>query len=164
MRDLPRAALLTDADSDPCRAIRRDLEADGWAVAEALDLGAAAARLGPPGLLVLGPGPCDLEAAASLIRAFAALAAPGASVVGLLGRAAWRPDPALPVAAAGQAGLWALLRSLALGLAPGVRINALAPNGASMPDLCRALRFVLAAPAMTGQMIALDGPRGWIAR
>ncbi|MBF0373255.1 MAG: hypothetical protein HQL39_07520 [Alphaproteobacteria bacterium] len=160
MRDLPQAALLTHADSEACRAIRRDLEADGWSVSDARDIDAAAT----PGLLVLGLGPCDFDSVETLIRAFAQVAAPGALVVGLLEREAWTPSPASPLHAAGQAGLWALLRSLALTMAPGLRINAVAPNGAPTPDLCRALRFVLAAPAMTGQMIALDGPIGSIAR
>ncbi|MBF0333283.1 MAG: hypothetical protein HQL40_06485 [Alphaproteobacteria bacterium] len=160
MRDRPQAALLTHADDEACRAIRRALEADGWSVSDARDIDAAVA----PGLLVLGPGPRDFDSVETLIRAFAQVAAPGALVVGLLEREACTPSPASPIQAAGQAGLWALLRSLALAMAPGLRINAVAPNGAPPPDLCQALRFVLAAPAMTGQMIALDGPKGSSAR
>jgi NAD(P)-dependent dehydrogenase (short-subunit alcohol dehydrogenase family) len=87
-----------------------------------------------------------------------------------------------------KAGLWALTRHLASALAPRVRVNAIAP-GPTLPDsgmsaerfaalgraaplgrapgldeICRALRLILEAPAMTGEMIALDGGRhlGWL--
>jgi NAD(P)-dependent dehydrogenase (short-subunit alcohol dehydrogenase family) len=87
-----------------------------------------------------------------------------------------------------KAGLWTLTLHLAIALAPRVRVNAIAP-GPTLPDvnmnperfealyratllgrapgldeLCRALRLILEAPAMTGQMIALDGGRhlGWL--
>jgi len=80
-----------------------------------------------------------------------------------------------------KAALWALTRSCALALAPRVRVNAIGPGPtlpsarqtadefrrqcATMPlrrgttpeEICRAVRFILGAPAMTGQMIALDG-------
>jgi NAD(P)-dependent dehydrogenase (short-subunit alcohol dehydrogenase family) len=87
-----------------------------------------------------------------------------------------------------KAGLWALTRHLASALAPRVRVNAIAPGptladsgmsaerfealGRAAPlgrapglhEICRALRLILEAPAMTGQMIALDGGRhlGWL--
>jgi NAD(P)-dependent dehydrogenase (short-subunit alcohol dehydrogenase family) len=87
-----------------------------------------------------------------------------------------------------KAGLWALTQHLASALGPRVRVNAIAP-GPTLPDagmsaerfealcratplgrapgvdeICRALRLILEAPAMTGQMIALDGGRhlGWL--
>ena len=87
-----------------------------------------------------------------------------------------------------KAGLWALTQHLASALAPRVRVNAIAP-GPTLPDagmsaerfealcratplgrapgldeICRALRLILEAPAMTGQMITLDGGRhlGWL--
>jgi hypothetical protein len=36
-------------------------------------------------------------------------------------------------------------------------------RGTTPQEICEALRFILAAPAMTGQMIALDGGEhlGW---
>ena len=80
-----------------------------------------------------------------------------------------------------KSGLWSLTQSLALALAPRIRVNGIGPgpalpsqrqtdaqfaaHAASLPlgrgttpaEICDALRFILAAPAMTGQMIALDG-------
>jgi NAD(P)-dependent dehydrogenase (short-subunit alcohol dehydrogenase family) len=77
-------------------------------------------------------------------------------------------------------GLWGLTQMLARALAPRVRVNAIGP-GPTLPsprqtddqfaaqwratplgrpvdpqDICRALRFILDAPALTGQIIALD--------
>lgn len=82
-----------------------------------------------------------------------------------------------------KAGLWDLTRSWALELAPRIRVNAIGP-GAVLPDtyrdraeidrvnagtplgygttpeeICRTVRFLLDAPSVTGQMIALDGGR-----
>ena len=74
-----------------------------------------------------------------------------------------------------------------MALAPAIRVNAVGP-GATLPsarqteaqfahqtaatplgrgttpqEICDAVRFILAAPALTGQMIALDGGQhlGW---
>jgi NAD(P)-dependent dehydrogenase (short-subunit alcohol dehydrogenase family) len=77
-------------------------------------------------------------------------------------------------------GLWGLTQMLARGLAPNIRVNAVGP-GPTMPnhfqapedfqrewretplerpvdpqEICRAVRFILDAPALTGQIIALD--------
>jgi NAD(P)-dependent dehydrogenase (short-subunit alcohol dehydrogenase family) len=87
-----------------------------------------------------------------------------------------------------KAGLWVLTQHLARALAPRVRVNALAPGpvlphagmseeafaalaratplgrGPSVEEICRALRAILEAPALTGQLLALDGGRhlGWL--
>jgi NAD(P)-dependent dehydrogenase (short-subunit alcohol dehydrogenase family) len=87
-----------------------------------------------------------------------------------------------------KAGLWALTRHLALALAPQVRVNAIGPGivlpppgageegmeamrramplrrGAGVDEICACVRFILATPSLTGQMIALDGGQhlGWL--
>ena len=86
-----------------------------------------------------------------------------------------------------KAGLWALTQSMALALAPRIRVNGIGPgptlpsprqseaqfqrqqalmplgHGTSPEEIAAAVRFIVAAPAMTGQMIALDGGQhlGW---
>jgi len=86
-----------------------------------------------------------------------------------------------------KAGLWTLTRSLALALAPRIRVNGIGPGptlrsqrqseanfqrqwqslplqrGTTPAEICAGVRFILDAPAMTGQMIALDGGEhmGW---
>jgi NAD(P)-dependent dehydrogenase (short-subunit alcohol dehydrogenase family) len=87
-----------------------------------------------------------------------------------------------------KVGLWAATQVLARELAPRVRVNAIGP-GPTLPspgldqarfeELCRstplrrgttpeeiagALRFIIASPAMTGQLITLDGGQqlGWL--
>jgi NAD(P)-dependent dehydrogenase (short-subunit alcohol dehydrogenase family) len=84
-------------------------------------------------------------------------------------------------------GLWALTRTAAQGLAPHIRVNAIGPGptlqgarqttdhfarqraatvlgrGAGTADIIAALGFFLDSPAVTGQMIAVDGGQhlGW---
>ena len=78
-------------------------------------------------------------------------------------------------------GLWALTRTAAQGLAPKVRVNAIGPGptlqaarqsaghfaaqrqatilkrGANPADICAALGYFIDAPAVTGQIICVDG-------
>lgn len=87
-----------------------------------------------------------------------------------------------------KAGLWAATQVLARELAPRIRVNAIAPGPALKPEdvsdadwraLCAsvplrrgggpeeivaALRFILAARSMTGQLVTLDGgmQMGWL--
>jgi NAD(P)-dependent dehydrogenase (short-subunit alcohol dehydrogenase family) len=111
----------------------------------------------------------------------------GGVIVNLLDERVWNLTPFFVSYTLSKAGLWTLTRTMALALAPRIRVNGIGP-GPTMPsprqtprqflDRCRkmplrrgtspdeiaaALRFILAAPAMTGQMIALDGGEhlGW---
>jgi NAD(P)-dependent dehydrogenase (short-subunit alcohol dehydrogenase family) len=109
------------------------------------------------------------------------------NVVNLLDQRVWNPTPAFMSYTVSKLGLWGLTQTLALALAPRIRVNGIGPGPAmanirqtqaqfdeqcaSMPlkrgtspeEICRALRFILLAPSMTGQMIALDGGQhlGW---
>ena len=80
-----------------------------------------------------------------------------------------------------KAALWALTQSMALALAPRIRVNAIGPgpalpsprqspeqfaqqcaavplgHGTSPDEIARAVLAILALPSMTGQMVALDG-------
>ena len=80
-----------------------------------------------------------------------------------------------------KAGLWTLTQTLALSLAPHIRVNAIGPGPvlanarqteeafikqwSSLPlsrsvtphEIVDAIRFIINAPSMTGQLIALDG-------
>ncbi|MGR3550593.1 SDR family oxidoreductase [Pseudooceanicola sp.] len=86
-----------------------------------------------------------------------------------------------------RAALWVLTQTMAQGLAPDVRVNAIGPGptlkggrqdegqfqrqrestvlgrGSNPEDITRALRFLLSAPGVTGQMICTDGGQhlGW---
>ena len=109
------------------------------------------------------------------------------NVINIIDQRVWNPTPHFTSYTLSKAGLWTLTRTLALALAPRIRVNAIGPGPtlpnarqtdeefdrqwASMPlrrrvgtaDIARAVRFILDAPAMTGQMIALDGGQhlGW---
>jgi NAD(P)-dependent dehydrogenase (short-subunit alcohol dehydrogenase family) len=109
------------------------------------------------------------------------------NVISLLDQRVWNPTPYFISYTVSKAGLWMLTQSLALALAPRVRVNAIGPGptlrserqteehferqleatplgrGATPEEICEAVRFILGARAMTGQMIALDGGQhlGW---
>ena len=86
-----------------------------------------------------------------------------------------------------KSGLWTMTQTLALALAPRIRVNAVGPgptlpskrqsdssfrqqaegtplgHGAQPDDIAQAVLYLLDAPAVTGQMIAVDGGEhlGW---
>ncbi len=127
----------------------------------------------------------NLRAPFLLAQAFAAqLAGDGpADIVNLNDGRALRPGPDHLAYTASKVGLHGLTRSLALALAPRVRVNELAlgavlpPEGGpgsyvrtpreALPlrrfptpeDVADAMLYLLAAPAVTGQVICLDGGR-----
>ena len=102
-------------------------------------------------------------------------------VINLLDQRVWSITPHFLSYTVSKAGLWALTQSFALALAPRIRVNAIGPgpalpsprqsqeqfdgqaasvplgHGTSPEEIGRAARAILALPAMTGQMLALDG-------
>lgn len=109
------------------------------------------------------------------------------NVINMIDQRVWNLTPSFTSYTVSKAGLWALTRSLAMALAPRIRVNAIGPGPtlpsarqtdrdfirqwSSLPlgrnvmpeEICDAVRFIIDAPAMTGQMIALDGGQhlGW---
>jgi len=87
-----------------------------------------------------------------------------------------------------KAGLWTLTQTMAMAMAPEIRVNAIGPGPvlpsrrqtgeafieqwSSLPlrrsvdprEIVDAIRFIVEAPSMTGQMITLDGGQhlGWV--
>ena len=108
-------------------------------------------------------------------------------VVNLLDQRVWNLTPYFLSYTVSKSALWTLTRTLALALAPRVRVNAIGPGptlrnerqseehfaaqcervplgrGTTPAEICAAVRFILDAPALTGQMLALDGGEhlGW---
>ena len=109
------------------------------------------------------------------------------AVINIIDQRVWNLTPHFLSYTASKAGLWTVTRTLAMDLAPRIRVNAIGP-GPTLPsvhqseeefaeqyravplqratrleEICDAARFLLAAQAVTGQMIALDGGEhlGW---
>ena len=125
----------------------------------------------------------NLRAPALLAKAFAAHLPNGTegNIVNIIDQRVWKPTPHYFSYAASKAGLWSMTRVLAQALAPRIRVNAIGPGpalrnahqteaefraqceatllcrGTTPEEIAAAVRFILEAPAMTGQMIALDG-------
>jgi NAD(P)-dependent dehydrogenase (short-subunit alcohol dehydrogenase family) len=111
----------------------------------------------------------------------------GGVVINLLDQRVWSLTPYFVSYTLSKAGLWTLTQTMALALAPRIRVNGIGPGptlpslrqsseqfrrqclqmplgrGTSPQEIVKAMRFILAAPALTGQMIALDGGQhlGW---
>jgi NAD(P)-dependent dehydrogenase (short-subunit alcohol dehydrogenase family) len=125
----------------------------------------------------------NVKAPVFLSRAFAAALPAGATgnIVNMVDQRVWKPTPRFFSYAASKMALWNVTRTLAQALAPRIRVNAIGPGpvlksahqtdeefrrqceatilgrGTTPEEIARAVRFILDAPAMTGQMIALDG-------
>lgn len=200
------SAAEAEATAAEVRALGRRaalLQADLAQEAEAARLvPAAAAALGPLGVLVNNASTFErdewddatrdswdrhvepnLRAPFVLAQAFARALPPGreGAVVNMLDQRVWSLTPHFVSYTVSKAGLWALTRSLALALAPHIRVNGIGPGpalpsprqtqdqfdrqcrsvplkrGTSAAEVARALMAILALPSMTGQMIALDG-------
>lgn len=108
-------------------------------------------------------------------------------VVNLLDQRVWSLTPHFTSYTLSKAALWAATQTLALALAPRIRVVGIGPGpalpssrqtqaqfaaqvaelplarGTSPDEVCRTLRYLLATHSITGQMIALDGGQhlGW---
>lgn len=108
-------------------------------------------------------------------------------IVNIIDQRVWNLTPHFLSYTLSKTGLWTLTRTLALALAPRIRVNGIGPGptlrnvrqteaqfqrqldsvplqrGASSEEVARAVRFIIDSPSMTGQMIALDGGQhlGW---
>ncbi|HVZ06652.1 SDR family oxidoreductase [Rhodopila sp.] len=102
-------------------------------------------------------------------------------VINMLDQRVWALTPHFVSYTVSKAALWALTQTMALALAPRIRVNAIGPGpalpslrqtaaqfaaqcestplrvGTNPAEVARALLAILSLPAMTGQMIALDG-------
>ncbi|MPZ09987.1 MAG: SDR family oxidoreductase [Kiloniellaceae bacterium] len=125
----------------------------------------------------------NLRAPFVLTQRFAA-ALPAAArglVVNIVDTRVWNLTPGYLSYTLSKAGLWTLTQTLAQALAPRIRVNAIGPgptlpsrgqsvadfaarraglplgDGADPVEIAAALRFIISARSMTGQMIGLDG-------
>jgi len=102
-------------------------------------------------------------------------------VVNMIDQRVLKPTPEFMSYTIAKMGLWALTRTSAQALAPRVRVNAIGPGptlqgarqsakhfagqraatilqrGGDASGICDALRYLLTARAVTGQMICVDG-------
>jgi NAD(P)-dependent dehydrogenase (short-subunit alcohol dehydrogenase family) len=103
------------------------------------------------------------------------------SIVNIIDQRVLKPTPQFLSYSVSKAGLYWLTTTLAQGMGPRIRVNAVGPgptlknprqsdadfnrqrdatvlkHGASPSDICSAVRYLLEAGAVTGQMIAVDG-------
>jgi NAD(P)-dependent dehydrogenase (short-subunit alcohol dehydrogenase family) len=125
----------------------------------------------------------NLRAPFVLMQDFARALPPSAEgvVINMLDQRVWSLTPHFVSYTVAKAGLWTLTRTMALALAPRIRVNAIGPGpalpsrrqsaaqfarqGAAVPlghgtspaEVGRAVLALLALPSLTGQMLALDG-------
>jgi NAD(P)-dependent dehydrogenase (short-subunit alcohol dehydrogenase family) len=102
-------------------------------------------------------------------------------VVNLLDERVWSLTPHFVSYTVSKAALWTLTQTMALALAPRIRVNGIGPgptvpsprqteaqfaaqcasvplrHGSSPDEIGRAVLAMLALPSLTGQMLALDG-------
>ena len=131
----------------------------------------------------------NLRAPLVLSQAFARQLPPGGAgnIINLLDQRVLSLTPYFLSYTVAKSGLWTLTQTLALALAPRIRVNGIGPgptlpsprqtpaqfaaqcaamplgHGTTPEEIAAAVRFILAAPSLTGQIIALDGGQhlGW---
>ena len=124
----------------------------------------------------------NLTAPVLLAQAFAAALAPDAEglIVNIIDQRVWRLNPKFFSYTISKSALWTATQTLAQALAPRIRVNAIGPGptlasihqspqvfaaeAAATPlgravdpaEIAQALRYLIAARSVTGQMIAVD--------
>ena len=124
----------------------------------------------------------NLRAPIFLIQEFARTLPEDGSgcVINMIDQRVWRLTPEFFSYTIAKSALWTATRTLAQALAPRIRVNAIGPGpvlpslrqsqedferecraaplgrAATVEEVCRAVRFLLDSPSVTGQMIALD--------
>jgi NAD(P)-dependent dehydrogenase (short-subunit alcohol dehydrogenase family) len=109
------------------------------------------------------------------------------NIINMLDQRVWKLTPYFLSYTVAKSGLWTLTQTLALALAPRIRVNAIGPGptlpserqsaeqfqlqqaavplkrGPALEEIAATVRYILAMPSLTGQMIALDGGEhlGW---
>ena len=199
--------LATEIESAGRRAVLVDADLSAELDTAAL-IGRAADALGPVGCLVNNASRFDLDVwdtatreswdihmdtnlrAPFVLSQEMARALPEAAegvIVNLIDQRVWNLTPYFLTYTLSKTGLWTLTQTLALALAPRIRVNAIGPgptlkserqseeqfrmqwdatplqHGATPEEIAAGVRYILAAHSMTGQMIALDGGEhlGW---
>ncbi len=125
----------------------------------------------------------NLRAPVFLAQAFATSLPTNARgvIINILDQRVWKLTPEYFSYTLSKSALWTATQTLAQALAPNVRVNAIGPGptlanskqskeafekqqqstilqrGAELEEISAAVRFILDAQSMTGQMIALDG-------
>ena len=103
------------------------------------------------------------------------------NIISIIDQRVWKLNPKFFSYTTSKSGLWTATRTLAQALAPRIRVNAIGPGpalpsarmdqaefdkqaaltllgrGTSPGEISAAVKFILSQPALTGQMIALDG-------
>ena len=103
------------------------------------------------------------------------------NIINIIDQRVWKPTPLFFSYGVSKAALWSATQTMAQALAPNIRVNAIGPGpvlqsiyqtkqqfdnqcaltplerGTTPQEIAKAVRFLLDAPAVTGQMIMLDG-------
>jgi NAD(P)-dependent dehydrogenase (short-subunit alcohol dehydrogenase family) len=130
----------------------------------------------------------NLRAPVFLAQAFAAQPDASGLIVNMLDQRVWRLNPQFFSYTLSKAALWTATQTMAQALAPRIRVNGIGP-GPTLPsvhqapgefeaeaggvllerpvepaELAAALRYLIDAPSVTGQMIAVDAGQhlGWM--
>ena len=125
----------------------------------------------------------NLRAPVMLAQAFARQLPKGepGNIINIIDQRVWKLTPRFFSYTTSKSGLWTATRTLAQALAPRIRVNAIGPGpalpsprmdeaefakqarltllqrGTSPMEISAAVKFIVSQPALTGQMIALDG-------